>query len=127
MPSARSGSAAGPAVSVDPQLAGPPAAGAAASAQSPGATPMPPLEEQGFDQVLDRLRQVVQHLEQGSLSLEQSLHAFEEGVRLSRRGSAILDTAEQRVELLIRDEGGERRQPLPGAPAATQRTGEREA
>lgn len=124
MPSARSGSAAGPAVPVDPQLSGPPAAGAAASAQSPGGTP---LEDQGFDQVLDRLRQVVLHLEQGSLSLEQSLHAFEEGVRLSRRGSAILDTAEQRVELLIRDESGERRQPLPGAPAATQRTGEREA
>jgi len=68
----------------------------------------------GFDQVLDRLRQVVARLEQGSLSLEHSLQAFEEGVKLSRRGSVILDAAEQRVELLIRDEeGGERRQPLP--------------
>jgi exodeoxyribonuclease VII small subunit len=70
--------------------------------------------EPGFDVVLDRLRLVVQRLEQGNLPLEQALQAFEEGVKLSRRGSAILDAAEQRVELLTRDESGsERRQPLP--------------
>lgn len=72
-----------------------------------------PDEENSFDQVLDRLRQVVQRLEQGSLPLDQALVAFEEGVRLSRRGSAILDAAEQRVELLLReDDGSEKRQPL---------------
>ena len=70
-------------------------------------------QELGFDQVLDRLRQVVLRLEQGSLSLEQALLAFEDGVMLSRRGSAILDAAEQRVELLIQQEdGSERRQPF---------------
>lgn len=69
--------------------------------------------ELGFDQVLDRLRQVVGRLEQGNLSLEQALVAFEDGVRLSRRGGEILDLAEQRVELLLRTEDGERRQPLP--------------
>lgn len=76
--------------------------------------------ELGFDQVLDRLRQVVARLEQGSLSLEQALLAFEDGVTLSRRGSAILDAAEQRVELLIQqDDGSERRQSFPaGSPAA---------
>jgi len=79
--------------------------------------------ELGFDQVLERLRQVVGRLEQGSLSLEQALLAFEDGVKLSRRGSAILDAAEQRVELLIQqDDGSERRQPFqsgsPGAPSA---------
>lgn len=68
--------------------------------------------EPGFDQVLERLRQVVSRLEQGSLSLEQALLCFEEGVRLSRRGGEILDLAEQRVELLLRGEDGERRQPL---------------
>lgn len=75
--------------------------------------PAAEAEELGFDQILDRLRLTVQKLEQGNLPLEQALKAFEEGVRLSRRGSAILDTAEQRVELLLRDEdGSERRQPL---------------
>lgn len=78
-----------------------------------------PGQELGFDQVLDRLRQVVLRLEQGSLSLEQALLAFEDGVMLSRRGSAILDAAEQRVELLIQQEdGSERRQPfVSGSPA----------
>jgi exodeoxyribonuclease VII small subunit len=81
-------------------------------------------EELGFDQILDRLRQVVQRLEQGNLPLEQALKAFEEGVRLSRRGSAILDAAEQRVELLLRDEdGSERRQPLVSGAASEARPG----
>ena len=91
------------------------ATGAAANKQGSGEDP-----ELGFDQVLDRLRQVVARLEQGSLSLEQALLAFEDGVTLSRRGSAILDAAEQRVELLIQqDDGSERRQSFPaGSPAA---------
>lgn len=72
-----------------------------------------------FDQVLDELRQIVQKLEQGNLPLEQALKAFEEGVRLSRSGSAILDAAEQRVELLLRDDdGSEKRQPLSLSSAA---------
>jgi len=76
-------------------------------------------EDISFDQVLDRLRQVVQRLEQGSLPLDQALKAFEEGVRLSRRGSAILDAAEQRVELLLRDDDGtEKRQPLTSGTAS---------
>jgi exodeoxyribonuclease VII small subunit len=57
--------------------------------------------EEGFDQVLTRLRSVVERLEGGSLSLEQSLAAFEEGVRLSRQGAQILDAAEKRVEILM--------------------------
>jgi exodeoxyribonuclease VII small subunit len=56
---------------------------------------------EGFDQVLDRLRGVVEKLEQGNLTLEESLRAFEEGVALARQGHAILDGAEQRVEILV--------------------------
>lgn len=94
--------------------AGRDATGVAANKKGPGEEP-----ELGFDQVLDRLRQVVARLEQGSLSLEQALLAFEDGVMLSRRGSAILDAAEQRVELLIQqDDGSERRQPFPGSAAS---------
>ncbi len=63
-------------------------------------------EELGFDQVLVRLRGVVEQLEGGQLSLELALAAFEEGVRLSRQGAQILDGAEHRVEVLMRDESG---------------------
>jgi exodeoxyribonuclease VII small subunit len=91
-----------------------PSPSAPANDSAPAAEPSPEL---GFDQVLDRLRQVVLRLEQGSLSLEQALLAFEDGVKLSRRGSAILDAAEQRVELLIQqDDGSERRAPFPPGP-----------
>jgi exodeoxyribonuclease VII small subunit len=90
-----------------------------AEALSDRNNPVPADEaELGFDQVLERLRQVVGRLEQGSLPLEQALRSFEEGVRLSRRGSSILDAAEHRVELLLKDEAGsEIRQPLPGSTA----------
>ena len=64
-------------------------------------------QDEGFDQVLDRLRGVVEKLEHGNLSLEESLRTFEEGVTLARRGHALLDAAEKRVELLVRGAGGE--------------------
>jgi exodeoxyribonuclease VII small subunit len=62
-----------------------------------------------FDQVLAQLRGIVERLEGGNLSLEQSLAAFEEGVKLSRTGARILDAAEQRVEILLKDESGAER------------------
>ena len=62
--------------------------------------------EAAFDQILERLRAVVDRLEGGALTLEQSLAAFEEGVLLTRRGAEILDAAERRVEVLLRGEDG---------------------
>lgn len=59
-----------------------------------------------FEDALSHLEQVVDRLEQGDLELEESLAAFEEGVRLSKRCAALLDAAEQRVEILM-SEGGE--------------------
>jgi len=58
-------------------------------------------EDEGFDAVLARLRKVVERLETGNLSLEESLTAYEEGVGLAQRGHGLLDGAEKRVELLI--------------------------
>jgi exodeoxyribonuclease VII small subunit len=72
-------------------------------------TPPPSETSASFDQVLAQLRSIVERLEGGNLSLEQSLAAFEVGVRLSRAGARILDAAEQRVEILLRDEGGAER------------------
>jgi exodeoxyribonuclease VII small subunit len=75
----------------------------------------PSVDEPGFDQVVERLRGVVERLEGGNLSLEQALAAFEEGVRLSRRGAEILDGAEQRIEALTQaGTENERVVPFPG-------------
>lgn len=60
----------------------------------------------GFDAILARLREVVQKLESGELSLEQSLAVYEEGVQLARRGQQLLASAEKRVEILVSAAGG---------------------
>lgn len=65
------------------------------------------MAEEGFDQIFDRLKTVVDKLEQGNLTLEESLRAFEEGVALARRGHALLDAADRRVEMLVRGPEGE--------------------
>lgn len=69
-------------------------------------------EDAPFEDVLSRLQSVVERLEQGDLPLEESLAAFEEGVRLSRIGSRRLDEAEQRVEMLLADDRGVKTRPL---------------
>jgi len=75
----------------------------ASDAPMPAGTGAP--GEAGFDQVLERLRTVVERLEQGNLSLEESLRVFEEGVALARKGHTLLEAAEKRVELLVRGPG----------------------
>lgn len=63
-----------------------------------------PEADARFEDILARLGSVVDKLEAGDLPLEDSLLLFEEGVRLSRLGSARLDEAERRVERLLRGE-----------------------
>ena len=54
-----------------------------------------------FEDILGRLRGLVERLEGGNLPLEESLRAFEEGMELCRRGTVILDGAEKKVETLL--------------------------
>ena len=60
----------------------------------------------GFEEALERLETIVEELEGGSLSLEQSIARYEEGVKLSRRLTQTLDRAEKRIERLT-EIGGE--------------------
>jgi exodeoxyribonuclease VII small subunit len=64
------------------------------------------MSDMTFEEALQRLEQVVDTLEAGSLSLEDSLKAFEEGVLLARRCAKYLEEAERRIELLTKDESG---------------------
>ena len=54
-----------------------------------------------FEDLLGRLRGLVERLESGNLPLEESLKAFEEGMELCKRGALILDGAEKKVEMLL--------------------------
>jgi exodeoxyribonuclease VII small subunit len=62
-------------------------------------------EAPSFEQALERLATIVDELEAGSLSLEESLARYEEGVRLSRRLTQSLDQAEKRIERLVEEQG----------------------
>lgn len=65
------------------------------------------MAEIRFEDALKRLEDIVDTLEKGELSLEKSLKIFEEGVKLSRLCNKLLDKAEKKVEILMRDEKGE--------------------
>lgn len=54
-----------------------------------------------LEQSLDTLETLVERMESGELSLEESLKAFEEGVRLTRECQQALRTAEQKVKILL--------------------------
>lgn len=57
-------------------------------------------EQERFEELYRRLEETVGKLEQGSLSLEDSLKLYEEGMALARRCQALLDAAEQRITRL---------------------------
>jgi exodeoxyribonuclease VII small subunit len=54
-----------------------------------------------FEQAMGRLSKIVEDLESGELSLDDSLKLFEEGVKLSRTAQEKLDHAERRIEELL--------------------------
>ena len=58
-----------------------------------------------FEQSLSELQTLVERLESGELSLEDSLGAFEQGIRLTRDCQAALAQAEQKVQQLLERDG----------------------
>ncbi len=64
------------------------------------------MSEMKFEEALKRLERIVEDLEKGTLSLDESLKKYEEGVRLSQICSKRLDAAQKRVEILAKKEGG---------------------
>ena len=58
-----------------------------------------------FERNLTELEKVVERLEQGDLSLEESVKLFEEGVKLSASCKQELEAAEGKVQILM-EQGG---------------------
>lgn len=59
-----------------------------------------------FESALARLEALVRTLEAGNENLDASLAAFEEGISLVRFCTEKLEAAEQKVRILLTDEGG---------------------
>ncbi len=73
------------------------------------ATSMNPkeIESLSFEDSYARLEQVIQKLEAGELSLDESVALYEEGMRLARHCGRKLDDAELRVTRLLSAVAGE--------------------
>jgi len=63
------------------------------------------LENLSFEESLNELDTIVQNLEQGDLDLEESMALFERGLTLSKLSQNKLQTAEQKVKILLEQHG----------------------
>ncbi len=66
-------------------------------------TDVPDLTDLTFEQALTQLQKLVDELENGDGSLEESLARYEQGVKLAAYCNALLDKAELRVQELLPD------------------------
>lgn len=76
---------------------------------------MPAKKSFPFEESLARLESLVEKMESGDLSLEDSLKTFEEGIKLTRECQQALKSAEQKVNLLIEQNGAVASQPFADA------------
>ena len=60
-----------------------------------------------FEEAIEKLESIVQDIEQGEVSLEESISRYEEGTKLVKQCRAILDSAEKKIQLLTQGEGEE--------------------
>jgi exodeoxyribonuclease VII small subunit len=58
-----------------------------------------------FEAALEELEGLVERMEEGELSLEESLKTYERGIALSRACQKSLDAAEQRIQILSEKDG----------------------
>ncbi len=56
-----------------------------------------------FEENMEALEQIVQSLEEGTATLDESLKAFEKGIKLSRSCQKELTRVEKKVEVLVKE------------------------
>ena len=60
-----------------------------------------------FEEMMKDLEQIAKELESGELNLDESVKKFEEGMEISKSCSKILEDAEKRITILIKNSNGE--------------------
>ncbi|MCI9087344.1 MAG: exodeoxyribonuclease VII small subunit [Clostridia bacterium] len=56
-----------------------------------------------FEEAIKQLENVAAELEKGDLNLDESVAKFEEGMKLSKQCSKLLEDAEKRITILLKD------------------------
>jgi exodeoxyribonuclease VII small subunit len=64
------------------------------------------IADLNFEQANLELEAIVEKMEQGEQDLERSLHDFERGVALMKHCHSLLNDAEQKVEVLVKNNDG---------------------
>jgi len=60
-----------------------------------------------YEDAIERLEIITSQLEKGDLSLEDALTFFEEGIKLVKICSSMLDEAEGKIQVLVKDMSGD--------------------
>lgn len=64
-------------------------------------------EKKTFEQSISELEEIVSELENGEVTLDESLSLFEKGIKLSKSCQKMLDAAEKKVSILMTNDDGE--------------------
>jgi len=64
------------------------------------------MKKKSFEEALAKLEQITKELEEGDLSLEESLKYFDEGVKLAEYCNNKLNDAQKKVEILLKKDSG---------------------
>jgi len=64
-------------------------------------------ENKNFEEMISNLEQIAKDLESGNLSLDDSVKKFEEGMQISKECSKILENAEKKISILVKNSDGD--------------------
>jgi len=64
------------------------------------------MKKEQFEDYLTQLEKIVAELEEGNLSLEESLNRYETGIKALKKCYELLDNMEKKIEMFVKDEKG---------------------
>ena len=64
------------------------------------------MEEKSFEENMKQLEKIVTELEKGDLNLDESVKKFEQGMKISKKCNDILENAEKKITILLKQENG---------------------
>lgn len=64
-------------------------------------------ENKSFEEMMQDLEKIAKDLEGGELSLDESVKKFEEGMKISKECSEILENAEKKISILVKNSDGD--------------------
>ncbi len=63
------------------------------------------MENMKFEDAIKKLEEIAKELESGELGLDESVSKFEEGMKISKNCTKMLNEAEKRINILINNDG----------------------